>query len=78
GTTNTISGHSTEDNATGALNSVNGTTTKFAGDIAVSGGGTDIIIDGDNATMKNTGTSNISGAGSTGTVLNGNSARISN
>ncbi|EGZ8212888.1 autotransporter adhesin BigA [Salmonella enterica] len=78
GTTNTISGHSTVDNATGALISGNGTTTNFAGDIAVSGGGTAIIIDGDNATIKNTGTSNISGAGSTGTVIDGNNARVNN
>ncbi|EBV5491563.1 autotransporter adhesin BigA [Salmonella enterica subsp. enterica serovar Newport] len=93
GTTNTISGHSTVDNATGALISGNGTTTNFAGDIAVSGGGTTtnfagdiavsgggtaIIIDGDNATIKNTGTSNISGAGSTGTVIDGNNARVNN
>ncbi|EAQ4575266.1 autotransporter adhesin BigA, partial [Salmonella enterica] len=42
------------------------------------GGGTAIIIDGDNATIKNTGTSDISGAGSTGTVINGNNARVNN
>ncbi|EBG0541730.1 autotransporter domain-containing protein [Salmonella enterica subsp. enterica] len=78
GTTNTISGHSTVDNATGALISGNGTTTDFSGDITVSNGGTAIIIDGDNATIKNTGTSNISGAGSTGTVIDGNNARVNN
>ncbi len=78
GTTNTISGHSTVDNATGALISGSGTTTDFSGDITVSGGGTAIIIDGDNATIKNTGTSNISGAGSTGTVIDGNNARVNN
>ncbi len=45
----------------------------------MSGGGTAIIIDGDNATIKyRPGTFNISGAVSTGTVINGNSARISN
>ncbi|HCM1975427.1 TPA: autotransporter adhesin BigA [Salmonella enterica subsp. houtenae serovar 47:z36:-] len=78
GTTNTISGHSTVDNATGALISGNGTSTDFSGNITVSGGGTAIIIDGDNATIKNTGTSNINGAGSTGTVIDGNNARVNN
>ncbi|ELG4304462.1 autotransporter adhesin BigA, partial [Salmonella enterica] len=78
GTTNTISGHSTVDNATGALISGNGTTTDFSGDITVDGGGTAIIIDGDNATIKNTGTSTINGTGSTGTVIDGNNARVNN
>ncbi|WP_139129894.1 hypothetical protein, partial [Salmonella enterica] len=57
GTTNTMSGHSTVDNATGGLISGNGTTTNFAGAIAVSGGGSRLNIDGDNATIKNTGNS---------------------
>ncbi|EHD7637385.1 autotransporter adhesin BigA [Salmonella enterica subsp. enterica serovar Brandenburg] len=78
GTTNTISGHSTVDNAIGALISGNNTTTDFSGDITVSGGGTAIVIDGDNATVQNTGTSSISGAGSTGTTIDGNNARVSN
>ncbi|MFB1759237.1 autotransporter adhesin BigA [Salmonella enterica subsp. enterica] len=78
GTTNTISGHSTVDNATGALISGNGTTTDFSGNITVDGGGTAIIIDGDNATIKNTGTSTINGTGSTGTVIDGNNARVNN
>ncbi|EJA1430923.1 autotransporter adhesin BigA [Salmonella enterica] len=77
-TTNAISGHSTVDNATGALISGNNTTTDFSGDITVSGGGTAIVIDGDNATVQNTGTSSISGAGSTGTTIDGNNARVSN
>ncbi|AYT06441.1 hypothetical protein SM241106_06803 [Salmonella enterica subsp. enterica serovar Typhi] len=63
---------------TGVIISGNGTTTNFAGDIAVSGGGTAIIIDGDNATIKNTGTSTINGTGSTGTVIDGNNARVNN
>lgn len=34
--------------------------------------------DGDNATIKNTGTSTINGTGSTGTVIDGNNARVNN
>ncbi|EMB5069878.1 autotransporter adhesin BigA [Salmonella enterica] len=67
-TVNTLTGDSSvTDGATGMVISGDGTTNTISGHSTV-----------DNATIKNTGTSNISGAGSTGTVIDGNNARVNN
>ncbi|HFY2690092.1 TPA: autotransporter adhesin BigA [Salmonella enterica subsp. enterica serovar Typhimurium] len=67
-TVNTLTGDSSvTDGATGMVISGDGTTNTISGHSTV-----------DNATIKNTGTSDISGAGSTGTVIDGNNARVNN
>ena len=75
---NTITGHTTVDNAIGALISGDNTVTNFTGDLNVTGGGTGSIIDGDRVRIDNEGTSNISGEGSTGSVIIGNYAHLKN
>ncbi|ECG8606951.1 autotransporter domain-containing protein [Salmonella enterica subsp. salamae] len=77
-TTNTISGHTSVDSAIGALISGNNSSTTLSGDITVSGGGTGMIIDGDRTIIDNTGTSTISGEGSTGSIILGDNTRIIN
>lgn len=77
-TTNTIAGHTTVDGAIGALISGNNSTTTLSGDITVSGGGTGMVIDGNRTIIDNTGTSTISGEGSTGSIILGDNTRLIN
>ncbi|ECJ2364830.1 autotransporter domain-containing protein [Salmonella enterica subsp. salamae] len=77
-TTNTIAGHTTVDGAIGALISGNNSTITLSGDITVSGGGTGMVIDGNRTIIDNTGTSTISGEGSTGSIILGDNTRLIN
>ncbi|ECI4149445.1 autotransporter adhesin BigA [Salmonella enterica] len=77
-TTNTIAGHTTVDGAIGALISGNNSTTTLSGDITISGGGTGMVIDGNRTIIDNTGTSTISGEGSTGSIILGDNTRLIN
>ncbi|MGG5839712.1 beta strand repeat-containing protein, partial [Huaxiibacter chinensis] len=75
---NAISGKSTIDGAIGALISGDHTKTSIAGDIAVTGGGTGMVIDGDDTLVDNKGTTTVSGEGSTGSIINGNNTHATN
>ncbi|WP_139382262.1 hypothetical protein, partial [Salmonella enterica] len=52
--------------------------TTLSGNINVSGGGTGMVIDGNRTIIDNTGTSTISGEGSTGLIILGDNTRLIN